>query len=149
VLSVAAFGAGFRRLLHLFVVTAAALVVAAPLLLGPALVAALHAVGASVAHRCACGMQPGRCGCPECEAIEAEHRQDRESSVAVVRSSCDDEGLLPGARALPPALLATAPGPSDPPSARAFEPPSAPDAPSWVSVPPPTPPPRRHGASFA
>jgi hypothetical protein len=141
VLSVAAIGAGFRRFLHLLVVTTAAVVVAAPLLLGPAFGAALRALGTSSVHHCACGMEPGRCGCPECEQAEAERQRDRESPVVVIRSSCDDGVVLPAARALPPSVMTTALALPPQPSPFMLLRRSSGRPPS-VSIRPPTPPPR-------
>lgn len=89
----------FHRLAHLAVLAATALLIALPLLLGPAMPAAIAALAeATVEHRCACGMKVGRCGCPECEAAL---RPDLAASpLVIVRSSCDDAKFVRSA--LPP-----------------------------------------------
>ncbi len=137
-------GARLRRALHVVVVTATALVLAAPLLLGPGANAVLRALGAADVHRCACGMKQGECGCPECERMEhaREHEAEALRGHAVLKSTCDRDGATPGYSSLPAfaAPLASAlPAPAF--ELRAFV--AAPDFdPSLERARPPTPPPR-------
>ncbi len=51
-------------------------VTAAPLLLGSAFGAAVTALGAEGDHFCACGMEPGTCGCPACAKLgKLQHKR--------------------------------------------------------------------------
>ena len=76
-----------RRIFRLACLVALAAVLFAPLLLGPALAPLVHALGGEAAHHCACGMEPGKCGCPECE-----HQAQPDGQAHFVKSSCDDGG---------------------------------------------------------
>ena len=71
---------------------AATLLVVAPMWLGPSLVPLLRAVHES-AHTCACGMAPGKCGCPVCVRVERERRQGLRAGP-VIRATCDDDSIL-------------------------------------------------------
>jgi hypothetical protein len=141
-------GARVRRILHLVVVTATAVVLALPLLLGPGANAMLRAIGAEDEHRCACGMRAGKCGCPECERLEHQKEHEREMlrGHAVLKSSCEREEGIAGYGSLP---VATAPLASILPRAnfeiRAHVVPTDID-PSLERARPPTPPPRSHAA---
>lgn len=115
----------------------AALLLLAPVWLGPAAVPLLRAV-ADVGHTCACGMALGKCGCPVC--VRLEHERRHPAPAPVLRATCDDDGvtlprgappvcalpgeLLPGADAsgapiadlTPPSLVSRTPdGPPTPP----------------------------------
>jgi hypothetical protein len=93
-----------RRLVRLVCVLVTALVLAAPLLLGPAMAPVMRALGGDPSHHCACGMGPGKCGCPECEHA-GDIGQDREHPT-LRTSSCDEGGTaLPSFSALPAAVL--------------------------------------------
>jgi hypothetical protein len=120
------------------------LVAAAPLLLGSAFGAAVTALGAEGDHFCACGMEPGTCGCPACAKLgklRAESRaHDRQNVVA--RSSCDDSPAPPGVPSLPESLVPESLFVSAPSSSR-LDPPPCPAAPlERGRARPPTPPPR-------
>ncbi len=137
-------GARVRRALHLVVVTATALVLAAPLLLGPGGSAVLRALGAADVHRCACGMKQGECGCPECERLE--HARTHEAEMlrghAVLKSTCDGDGAAPAWGAMPAftaPIASVLPAPAF--ELRAFVAPPDVD-PSLERARPPTPPPR-------
>jgi hypothetical protein len=127
-----------RRIIRLVCVLATALVLAAPLLLGPALSPLVRALGGEAQHHCACGMEPGKCGCPECE-----HREAPDGLPHIVKSSCSDGGdVLPSFGGLPVAFLprvARVPAPSVErlPLVLAYE-----DVDARDRVRPPTPPPR-------
>jgi hypothetical protein len=137
-------GARLRRLLHLAVVTAAAAVLAIPMLLGPAATPLVRALGGAGEHHCACGMTQGKCGCPECERLEHDRRMTKESlrGHAVLRSTCDDGTGMPAIGAVP---LAAVPAVATLPAVP-FEVPERLDAEhaaaSVERARPPTPPPR-------
>jgi hypothetical protein len=97
-------GSRARRLVRLVCVLATAAMLAAPMLLGPAITPLVRALGEAPQHHCACGMEPGKCGCPECE-----HRAEQDHEYPVLKSSCDDDGQAPLAFG---ALPAGVPGPS-------------------------------------
>jgi hypothetical protein len=146
VVSVASLGAGFRRLLHAGIVSVAMLALAAPLLLGPAYGAVVRLVaGAEAVHSCACGMQRGRCGCSECEEIEAQRVHDAEGGVVVLRSSCDGDAVAITS-AVPPATLPSLHIVPRAAEARVAIASSVLADPSSVPIRPPTPPPRRGSA---
>ncbi len=68
---------------------AVALVLLAPILLGPAIGPITHALGGEAKHLCACGMVAGTCGCPECEKAERQrHREDAPKAYPVAKSQC-------------------------------------------------------------
>jgi len=96
-----------RRLVETLAALLVALAVLAPMMLGPALSPLTQALGGAVEHRCACGMAPGTCGCPECARIEHQRSQERAPApYAVLRSECERNEVAPGFTALPPALEA-------------------------------------------
>jgi hypothetical protein len=138
-------GARARRALHLVCTLAVGLLLAAPMLLGPAAPWALRALGGEPVHRCACGMKQGKCGCPECADLEHARAQAKKPSARpTVKSTCDDDAPpMPNASPLPratePSVVAAMP-----PSFELVEPSEAPDAlrPRGREAPP-TPPPRR------
>lgn len=117
---------------------AIALLVAAPLLLGPCAPGAVRLLGGEPEHTCACGMsKPGECGCPECAVLEKQKQEAKH--VPIVRGACDDEGALApalGAATLPAAFVLAA--------ARSERAPLATftSITSQTSRAPPTPPPR-------
>jgi len=78
----------------------AAFAILAPLLFGPALTPLVHALGAQVEHRCACGMAPGECGCSVCARVERERRESARRPL--VRSGCEDDDGLPALGSLAP-----------------------------------------------
>jgi hypothetical protein len=135
-------GASVRRLLRLACVCAVAVVLAAPLLLGPAMTPVMRALGSEPSHHCACGMEPGKCGCAECA-----HAQELElpgvAERPVLKSTCDDGGdALPVFAALPFAMvpyLARLPAPA---GERAPEPVAPARLLARDRARPPTPPPR-------
>ena len=77
----------------------ATLLVLVPIGLGPALVPVLRTVHA-MEHTCACGMTPGKCGCPACVRLEKE-RQGAQAVVPVLKPTCDDDGAILPAAPLP------------------------------------------------
>jgi len=136
-------GDRFRRWVRLACVVAVGAFLAAPMMLGPALAPLARAIAGEPAHRCACGMIQGTCGCPECElAVGAMHADDDDSPRPVLKSSCDDGApMLPSFATIPPATLPVSA--TIPPLA------SAPAEPLAIAslvardrTPPPTPPPR-------
>jgi hypothetical protein len=68
----------------------ATLLVLVPIGLGPALVPVLRAVH-EMGHTCACGMTPGKCGCPACARLALE-RQQGQRAIPVLKATCDDDG---------------------------------------------------------
>jgi len=76
----------------------------APLLLGVAYVPAMRALGFEVAHACACGMEKGKCGCPECEELERGEKRSIEEGVAILKKTCRDDDASVVHGALPVAL---------------------------------------------
>src|SRR5271170_4470295 len=96
-----------RRLVETLAALLVALAVLAPMMLGPALSPLAQALGAVAEHRCACGMAPGTCGCPECARIEHQRLRERAPApYAVLRSQCERNEVAPGFTALPPVLEA-------------------------------------------
>jgi hypothetical protein len=108
-----------RRWVRLACVIAVGIVLAAPLLLGPALAPMARALGGDPQHLCACGMEEGKCGCPECERMaQAAHDDDMADAIPsprpVLKSGCDDDtrvvpsfaaftvATLPAGETLPP-----------------------------------------------
>jgi hypothetical protein len=95
-------------------------------------------------HACACGMAPGKCGCPTCERIEHERRTDGPSKAPrpTVKNACEDPRvLLPGAP-LPPCVPAGAVALLDA-ERTGYRAPPAPGQPAASpDLRPPTPPPR-------
>jgi hypothetical protein len=86
-----------------------ALVLLAPMMLGPSFGTFVRALGGEADHKCACGMPEGTCGCPECARIE--HQRLRERAPApypVLRSQCEGNAVTAGMGALP--LVIEAPG---------------------------------------
>jgi hypothetical protein len=77
----------------------ATLLVLVPIGLGPALVPVLRAAH-EMGHTCACGMAPGKCGCPACARLEKE-RQHAQAVVPVLKPTCDDDGTILPAAPLP------------------------------------------------
>jgi hypothetical protein len=120
-----------------------AIVLLAPLLLGPAVGPITRALGGEPEHRCACGMVQGQCGCPECARIE--HQRQRENAprpYPVLKSRCGggDAAVTFAALplAVPPHVAVLLPAP-----ARDIATPQPPNAPrTHPAEAPPTPPPR-------
>ena len=92
--------------MHVWLMIATTLTLAAPIWLGPAAPYLLLVLGSSSDHRCACGMKKGKCGCLECAAEEQEHAAKTRSAVPVLKSSCagDEIGV---AASLPAVVLAS------------------------------------------
>jgi hypothetical protein len=78
--------------------------VLAPLWLGPML-APLAQAFVEAHHVCACGMAMGTCGCPECERIEEQRRQDEAPPFPVVKGECDKNGTPLANAPVPPMVL--------------------------------------------
>jgi hypothetical protein len=78
------------------------LAVLAPIALGPATGAIARALGA-LDHACACGMAPGKCGCPACVRLERERH--RQATQPVLKSNCEREGAVVPTALLPPCVL--------------------------------------------
>lgn len=100
-------------------------------------------LGGDVSHKCACGMKPGTCGCPECARLEKQRQDDeRPRPYPVFKPSCDPASVLAVAGAAP-FVLAASPGAMLPaPRATVLR-----DAPGFalatqITLEPPTPPPR-------
>lgn len=81
----------------------AMLAVLAPISLGPATGAIARALGA-LDHACACGMAPGKCGCPACARLQRE-REHQSVSRPVLESNCEREGTVLPTAPLPPCIL--------------------------------------------
>jgi hypothetical protein len=125
-------------------VLAVTLILAAPIVLGPAWQPLLRLLGAQTEHHCACGMVRGRCGCEECEAIEHERTHRAPSHVPTLKNTCSGDDELAIGAGLPQALPPS-------PSAHRISPPAREPHLEWLSpapwasfggAPPPTPPPR-------
>jgi hypothetical protein len=70
-----------------------ALLLAAPMLLGPALAPVLRVLRVEAVHLCACGMPAGKCGCPECERIERQQQgYPSPCREPVLTASCQNDG---------------------------------------------------------
>lgn len=82
-----------RRLLRDVCGLCLALVLMAPILLGPALGSVLQAIGAHLEHRCECGMVRGKCGCEECEVAESERLDRKQSAVPVIKTACKSDAF--------------------------------------------------------
>jgi hypothetical protein len=120
-----------------------ALVLLAPMLLGPAIGPLTQAMGGEAKHLCACGMVAGTCGCPECARLERQHRRDEApKAYPVLKSQCAGDDAPVAFAPLPvvgPAMFHTLTVPSAPPV-----PLLRPMANAWASLEPtkpPTPPP--------
>jgi hypothetical protein len=75
---------------------AAVITLLTPLWLGPTLAHVVR-VADEMSHTCACGMAPGKCGCPTCIRLEQE-RHHRSGVLPVVRATCDEDSTpLPSA----------------------------------------------------
>lgn len=94
-----------RRWLHRVVAWAVAFVMCVPVLLGSAYVPAMQALGLGATHACACGMEKGTCGCPECEELEKGEAHAREVGISIAKKTCRDEDNALGSGALPLATL--------------------------------------------
>jgi hypothetical protein len=131
-----------RRALRLTIVVLGALLLFAPIWLGPATGIAVRALGGADEHRCACGMKAGKCACPECARLEAQSHDDDGPRLPVLKSTCDDGGQVPLSASLP---LAAVPIGSMLPARERARLPNAwraePD-PSLAGARPPIPPPR-------
>ncbi len=134
-----------RRAVHVVCSLVVGMLLAAPMLLGPAAPWALRAVGGEPEHHCACGMMRGKCACPECAEQQSARAQAKAHSPRpTLRSTCDDDTPpMPNAAPLPlatvPVAVALAGAPAivpSPLSSRERAPPRGRDT-------PPTPPPRR------
>ena len=123
------------------------LMLAAPMMLGPATSWALRTLGAAAEHTCLCGMRLGTCGCPECDDLAKSYLSTKKpSALPVVRRDCEDDDDAPRGGALPqviaPAALAFVASPVEVPVA----------APLSVTLQPrgreepPSPPPRTRAA---
>jgi hypothetical protein len=77
----------------------ATLIVLVPIGLGPSLVPVLRAVH-EMGHTCACGMTPGKCGCPACARLE-QQRHDGPRAIPILKATCDDDGTTLPAAPLP------------------------------------------------
>jgi hypothetical protein len=132
-----------RALVRQLMMLIATLVVAAPLVFGPAFAWALDELGGGPVHTCACGMKQGTCGCPECARLTAEKKaEDAPTAYRTFKRACNDDAPATPAAPLPPAVAALASiAPPPTPVARAVL------APVLVlrtrdRAPPPPPPPR-------
>jgi hypothetical protein len=120
---------------------ALALVLLAPLVLGPAIGPVTRALGGEAKHLCACGMIAGTCGCPECEKAERQRHRDDTRSYPLAKGQCggDDTPVafapLPDVAPAPVSLTIPAP------AVRAAVPEPMPRWASAAPVAPPTPPP--------
>jgi hypothetical protein len=83
-----------------------ALVATLPIACGSSWGVLVRALGAEHDHHCACGMVRGKCGCPECERIEAGRQSgdDIVARIAVLRGTCGEVEALS-----PPQCLAVLP----------------------------------------
>jgi hypothetical protein len=124
------------------------LAVCAPMWLGPGFGALLQTLGAHASHTCACGMAPGKCGCPECARLEeTRKRESAPRPYPVLKSTCDDDSPAQFAAVVAPGVLGATFFCIDPPFEDAASPPAPP---GWISFDgnaPPKPPPKAPGAS--
>jgi hypothetical protein len=118
-------------------------VVAVPMALGAATGPVRDALGIT-AHKCACGMAPGKCGCAECARVEHARRQERMPGPApIVRSSCDQDDAAPLASTMVPPFVLPLTGLAVPAPAHDEDPAADVQAlHSAMTLEPPTPPPR-------
>lgn len=126
---------------------AVAIVALLPVLVGPATMPLVRALGGLETHHCACGMEAGKCGCPECGRLEQQRRADDEElrGQATWKVGCGDAQGLSGTSG----ALATLPTQVDIAvrSHARIDAAAAPaDRPSRGRSRPPIPPPRRAGA---
>lgn len=138
-----------RIRLRVAVACAVLAVLAAPAVFGAATGIVMRGLGAATAeHVCKCGMPAGKCGCPECERLEQERRNEHRSlAIPALRSHCNDDA--------PPIQLGALPAAVPGPGAAAVLPPergervsvrTAPQHPDDLRLRPPTPPPRSAAA---
>jgi hypothetical protein len=95
-----------RRLVTSTKVLVAMLAIFVPMSLGPATGALARAVGA-IDHACACGMAPGRCGCPACLRLERE--TTRRTARPVLEANCERETAVPRTDSWPPCTIPAEP----------------------------------------
>jgi len=135
-----------RQLVSTAVGVVLALVLLAPMLLGPAAGPLTQAMGGEAKHLCACGMVEGTCGCPECARLERQRHRDRDEApkaYPVLKSQCGGDDVPVAFAPLPVVAPATFPTPSVPKAPLVASDALAPIAP-WASlepIKPPTPPP--------
>jgi hypothetical protein len=97
------------RWLRLVCAIATLLTIATPAALGAAMGPILDELGTAHEHVCKCGMEPGKCGCPECARAEQERLHDRGHQVApILKSGCNQDAPAIQFAALPPMALAPA-----------------------------------------
>lgn len=84
------------------------IVIAAPCALGAAMGPMMRELGEAQSHTCKCGMQPGKCGCPECARLEDERRAEhRQTPEPALKRHCDDDApAMPLGAPLPSGVLA-------------------------------------------
>src|SRR5215472_4637235 len=105
-----------RRLVRRGLVLVTLLTLMAPAWLGSATVPLLKAIGFGPEHRCACGMVPGKCGCPECARLEHQRQEDRAARPSpVVKSSCDENDPSFASASVPPGIMPAALALREPP----------------------------------
>jgi|HubBroStandDraft_1064217.scaffolds.fasta_scaffold184556_2 hypothetical protein len=133
-----------RRLVDAILGVALALAVLAPMVFGPAFMPLTRALGGDETHVCACGMAPGKCGCPECERVEHERlRESAPRPYPVLRGPCSRDTATSGYASLPPSIAPSTGvllprAPVEWVTTEALE-----NVPSRLSAEPATPPPRR------
>jgi hypothetical protein len=135
-------GSWVRMALARTVGLALALVLLAPILLGPAIGPVTRALGGEAQHLCACGMIAGTCGCPECEKIEHQrHRQNLPRAYPVIKGQCGGEDTPVAFAPLPNVAPASVSLLVPKPAVRVVMPLPIPRWASLDPVEPPTPPP--------
>jgi hypothetical protein len=105
----------------------------------------MRALGAATAeHVCKCGMPVGKCGCPECDRLEQERRQEHAAErIATLKRHCDDDAPAVPFGVLAQCVLAPTAGTTPPvPCGARTSPPMADDDLTTHENEPPTPPPR-------
>jgi hypothetical protein len=104
----AGFAASLRQWAR-FATALLVLLVAAPVALGGAAGPLARALGAQEEHLCKCGMEPGKCGCPECARLERDRLHDAAPDlVSTLKKPCDQDRAAIAFDALPAGVLASA-----------------------------------------
>jgi len=129
-----------RRLLTSTKALVAMLAILAPMSLGPATGALARALGA-LDHACACGMTPGKCGCPACARLERE-RTRQTAARPVLEANCERETAAPPTASWPPCTIPRELALEASETAGSVEAPIPAQLQPFDSDGPPTPPPR-------
>ena len=118
------------------------LVVAAPCALGPAVDPVLRLLG-QTAHACACGMEPGTCGCPECARLAHLRLAERPRDAAPAMTKACAQNPAIRMAALPAGVAAAGNVALVPAGRERARVPLPSPLRAGKTLEPPTPPPRR------